>query len=234
MKRAIVIALLAAGLLNGSALAQETMESVVVTGTRIDPDAFSRTSVPNIRQRVPADFVLFEATFVNSDLDLAQRKADLKKTFQLVRREDEKRRNIEILVGDAEESYPLESTTFEEAYGSYGQRGSFSIALRVDAERGETYDVVRNRVETFLNEIEEFGRVQYFMSDEQYIGLRDPERFRPELIAAISNEVNELSTSFAASEITVTGLDEKTVTLPTGALSLDVFIPYTLTIVSKR
>lgn len=40
--------------------------------------------------------------------------------------------------------------------------------------------------------------------------------------------------AFKASEITVFGLDKKTVTQPTGALSLDVFIPYDLKIVSKR
>jgi hypothetical protein len=46
--------------------------------------------------------------------------------------------------------------------------------------------------------------------------------------------VTGLSQVFSASEITVTGLDKQTVTRPTGALSLDVYVPYTLTIVSKR
>lgn len=234
MRVALVSTLLAAMTFSNFSHAQDALESIVVTGTRIDSNAFSSTNVPNVRLRVPADFVLFEATFVNGDLDLERRKTDLEKTFQRIRREDENRNDIEILIGDAEQSYPLESTNFDEAYGSYGQRGSLSIALRVDADGGETYDDVRDRVETFLDEIEEFGRVQYFMSDEQYIGLRDPERFRRQLVDAISNEVNRLSDAFSASEITVFGMDQKTVTLPTGALSLDVFIPYTLTIVSKR
>ena len=72
------------------------------------------------------------------------------------------------------------------------------------------------------------------LSETRHVFLRGnclPERFRPELVAAISEEVNMLGGAFGASEVTITGLDQRTVTQPTGALSLDVYIPYTLTIV---
>jgi hypothetical protein len=234
MKKSIISAIIISGLCTGASLAQERLERIVVTGTRVDSGADAASSMPNIRMRVPADFVLFEATFVNSDLDLVRRKADLEKAFEEVRRADLARRDIEILIGNVEESAPLESTTFAEAYRSYGTRGAFEIALRIDAQEGESYGSVRNRTEEFLDDIEEFGRVQYYMEDEQYIGLRNPQRFRGELMTMISEEVTGLSQVFSASEITVTGLDKQTVTRPTGALSLDVYVPYTLTIVSKR
>ncbi len=216
--------------------AQDRMESIVVTGTRIDSDVNSVLfrEMPNVRLRVPADFVLFEASFVNGDLDLNRRKQDLETTYNRVLASDRAREDIELTIGDAEESFPVDSVTFDEAYSSYGQRGSFSLAMRVDAKPGETYDEVRERAEAFLKEIDEVGRVQYFVDDEQYIGLRNPERFRPTLITAISEDVNKMADAFTASEITVLGLEEKTITQPTGALSLDVYIPYSLTIVSKR
>ena len=211
-----------------------TLESIVVTGTRIDVSSDAVRDMPNIRLRVPADFVLFEASFVNGDLDQQQRKIDLGQAYALVLAADQARDDVELAIGDASASFPVESSTFDEIYNPYGQRGSFDIIMRVDAKPGETYDTVRVRAEDFLNGIERSGLVQHFMDDEQYIGLRKPERYRPDLVKAIGDEVKSLRRSFNASEITVTGMEMKTVTRPTGALSLDVYIPYTLTIVSKR
>ena len=236
MKNTAISVLFAASALVPMSYAQDDarLDSIVVTGTRIDSDSYDLQAMPNIRLRVPADFVLFEATFVNGDLDLQKRRTDLNAVYDQVLAADQARDDIELAIGDASESYPVESTTFSEVYNPYGQRGTFNIILRVDANAGESYDTVRARAEAFLEAIEEPGLVQFFMDDEQYIGLRDPERFRSDLVAAISDEVKSLRRSFNASDITVTGMELKTVTRPTGALSLDVYIPYTLKIVSKR
>jgi len=236
MKNTVISALFAVTAVCPISYAQDDamQEMIVVTGTRIDSDSSDAGRMPNIRLRVPADFFLFEATFVNSDLDMQQRRDDLEQAYDQVLSADRARDDIELALGDASESYPVESTTFDEAYSPFGQRGSFEIILRVDANPGETYDTVRNRAETFLDGIQGAGLVQFFMEDEQYIGLRRPERYRSELVKAIGDEVKSLRRSFNASEITVHGMEMKTVTQPTGALSLDVYIPYSLTIVSKR
>lgn len=236
MKNIAISAIFAASAFCPMSYAQgeSAQEMIVVTGTRIDSDSYDMLSMPNIRLRVPADFVLFEASFVNSDLDLQERRADLEQAYDQVLAAGLARDDVELAIGDASGSYPVESTTFAEIYNPYGQRGSFDIILRVDANPSETYDTVRARADDFLDAIEETGLVQFFMEDEQFIGLRNPERYRLELVTAISDEVKSLRRTFNASEITVMGLDQKTVTQPTGALSLDVYIPYTLTIVSKR
>lgn len=209
-------------------------ESVVVTAMRIDPDNMSDSAIPNVTLRVPADFVLFEASFINTDLDAKPRKDDLKKAFDTVLNNDRTRDDIELSIGDSEQAYPIESATFDEIYSPYGQRSTFDLAMRVDVRKGDTYDDVRARAEAFIDSVPEFGRVQSYIDDEQYIGLRNPDRFRPELIAAIAKDVDTMSKAFKASEVTVLGLEKRTITQPTGALSLDVFIPYDLTIVSER
>ncbi|MEM7494080.1 MAG: hypothetical protein AAF296_11905 [Pseudomonadota bacterium] len=229
-----ITALLCANL--APALAQEDrmQDAIVVTGMRINADSSLDDEIPNIRLRVPADFVLFEASFVNADLEPNSRKSDLGQAFKAVLKADTARTDIQLSIGDSEESFPIESVTFDEIYSPYGQRSSFNLAMHVDVRDGDTYDDVRVRAESFMSAIPEFGRVQYYIDDEQYIGLRNPERYRPDLIAAIADEVDTLDKAFKASEITVFGLEKKTITQPTGALSLDVFIPYDLTIVSKR
>lgn len=210
------------------------LDTVVVTAMRIDADNELDSVVPNVTLRVPADFVLFEASFINTDLEAKARKDDLKKAFDTVVKNDRARNDIELSIGDAEQSYPIESATFDEIYSPYGQRSSFDLAMRVDVRKGDTYDDVRERAEAFIDNVPEFGRVQSYIDDEQYIGLRNPDRYRPDLIAAIAKDVDMMGQAFKASEVTVLGLEKRTITQPTGALSLDVFIPYDLTIVSDR
>lgn len=209
-------------------------ETIVVTGMRIDSDNTSNSAMPNVTLRVPADFVLFEASFINSDLEAKARKDDLNQAFNIVLQNDRARDDIELSIGDSEQAYPIESATFDEIYSPYGQRSSFDLAMRVDVRKGDTYDDVRARAEAFIDSVPEFGRVQSYIDDEQYIGLRNPDRYRPDLIAAIAKDVDTMSQAFEASEVTVYGLEKRTITQPTGALSLDVFIPYDLTIVSAR
>lgn len=209
-------------------------ETIVVTGMRIDSDNTSNSTMPNVTLRVPADFVLFEASFINSDLEAKARKDDLEQAFNTVLHNDRERNDIELSIGDSEQAYPIESATFDEIYSPYGQRSTFNLAMRVDVREGDTYDDVRARAEAFIDGVPEFGRVQSYIDDEQYIGLRNPDRYRPDLIAAIAKDVDTMSKAFKASEVTVLGLEKRTITQPTGALSLDVFIPYDLTIVSER
>ena len=180
MKSKIIFTTMLVVLASQISLAQERQERIVVTATRVDTDI--QRDMPHIRIRVPADFVLFEATFVNGDLDIQQRKTDLSVTYGRVIAADNSRNDIEIVIGDAEQSYPVQTTTFEEAYQNYGQRGTFELAIRVDANEGETYETVRARTESFLDGIRKSGLVQYYVDDEQYIGLRDPERFRPDFV----------------------------------------------------
>ena len=234
LKTLITISTLATAPLLANAQSDAIQEAIIVTGMRISADSISDNAMPNVTLRVPADFVLFEASFINTDLETEARRSDLKKAFQSVLQEDRDRDDIELNIGDAEESYPIESTTFDEIYSPYGQRSNFDLAMRVNVRKGDNYDNIRARAEAFIDSVPEFGRVQSYIGDEQYIGLRNPNRYRSDLIAAISKEVDDMGDAFKASEITVFGLDKKTVTQPTGALSLDVFIPYDLKIVSKR
>ena len=235
MKLARILGLFGLALMGPFADAQDMSDGIVVSAMRVvDSETAAAQSLPHVTLRVPADFVLFEASFVNADVNLARREQDLKSTFNLMLAADRERRDVELAIGDADESYPIESATFEEAYNAYGQRGSYAIAMRVDVRPGDSYDDVRDRADGFLKAIKEIGRVQYVIDDDQYIGLRNPERFRPDLMAAISADIDAMSRQFSGSEVTVYGLESKTITRPTGALSLDVYVPYSYTLVSTR
>lgn len=232
--RPLLVIALAAGLCLGlEANAQnERLESVVVTATRIDQDELQKA--PHITLRVQADFVIFRATFVNSTLEPLERKQELSATFDALIKAAAKRDDIDLRSGEAGESAPIETVSFDEAYYNRGTNGSFDVVLRIDTVANDNFDAVRGRIEAFLESIPEIGRTQYYSDDEQFLGVSNPAKYRPTLIDAISAEVDTLSKSFSASEIEVSGLAEKTITQPVAALELEVFIPYDIHIMSKR
>ena len=67
-----------------AAAQDEGLNSIVVTGTRIDASEMQPT--PNITLRVQADFVLFEVGFVTASLDQAERQRDLGRAYDALER----------------------------------------------------------------------------------------------------------------------------------------------------
>jgi hypothetical protein len=69
LKTLITISTLATAPLLANAQSDAIQEAIIVTGMRISADSISDNAMPNVTLRVPADFVLFEASFINTDLE---------------------------------------------------------------------------------------------------------------------------------------------------------------------
>ena len=233
MLRTTIIALLLTTIWSPRLYAQEkSLNTVIVTGTRIDANDLKDT--PNVSLRVQADFVLFESGFINASLERSERLADLKKAFGAVASAADKRGDISLSIGNANESAPIETVTFEEAQYDNGQRAGFSIVVKAYTKPGDTFEKVRTRVDDFIEDIPEYGRTQSFIDDEQFLGITNLDRYRPDLIKAIAKEVDDLIEAFSASEVSVSGLEEQTITQTVGPMELEIFIPYTIHLTSMR
>lgn len=233
MKTFTYFAIATALMCSPQAIADDGMlNTIVVTGTRIDAEDLRRT--PNVTMRVSADFVLFEVGFVNASLDRSERNADLEKAFDAVAAAANRNERISIAVGDVEESSPMETTTYEESVYDNGSRASLSLVVKAYTKEDDTFEKVRTRVEAFIEGVPEYGRTQSYTDDEQYLGITDLDRYRPALIGEIAKEVDTLTQMFKASEISVNGLEEQTVTQTVGPMALEIFIPYTITLTSNR
>ncbi len=229
-----ILSVIVSGLMFGTqALAQDgTQNTIIVTGTRIDADDLK--DAPNVTMRVQADFVLFEVGFVNASLERSDRLRDLERAFKRIASDADKRDDIALSVGSAEEASPIETVTFEEAHYDNGQRASFNLVVKVYTRQDDSFDKVRARVEAFIAGVPEYGRTQSYIDDEQYLGITDLDRYRPDLVAAISQEVDLLIDTFLASEVSVSGLEEQTITQTVGPMELEIYIPYTINLVSER
>ena len=204
----------------------ERMETIVVTGTKLDADEIRER--PSAALRVRADFVVFEVTYVNSNLDLSDRRAELEQTYEQLDKAISKDRTLQLFIGNAESRAPSETASFEDVYRNRGQQAYLNFVLEVTLQKEETFRDVRKRVDGLLDGIAPIGLTQSYVGDEQYLGLRNPSRHRPKLIETIWQDIY-LSAGFADNiNVKVEGLERRTQTLQVDALHVDLFIPYTV------
>jgi len=200
------------------------METVVVTGMMIDEE--DRESIPNATLRVRADFVLYELSYVNSTLDLRERKDEMERMYKAILRQLPKHEGLKLRVGHASASADVETAIFDEIYNSHSHQGRLSFVVRANVKPDETYEQVRARVEKFVESSGEVGRSQSILQDEQYLGVDDLKSYRPALIKAIWDDIHASSNPTGATQVDIKGLERRTQYHPIGPLELELFIPY--------
>ena len=96
------------------------------------------------------------------------------------------------------------------------------------------FEALMKRAKSFVDSINTAGRSEAYLGDNQFIGATDVAKHRADLVADIAAEVTALKTSFAPAKVTLTGLESRIITQPSGPLELEIFIPYTLTVESGQ
>lgn len=231
-KLAISLSLLiVSGLLSAGAQEERSLQTVTVTASRID--AGDLQAAPAVFRRIAADFVLVEVNFQSGSRDAATRKRELETMFTRLKKSVSATAGFELFGGDiGESSAPIDTVLFDDIYNSYSNQGQFSLTLSVDTKPGETFDLLVRRATAFLGGIKSEGRSEAYIGDEQYLGARGTDKHRADLIADIQKDVADLRLRFRPAVVTVTGLESRVVTQPSGPLELEIFIPYTLTVES--
>jgi len=213
----------------GLASAQD-MERMIVTANRIDATAMR--SAPAVYRRIPADFVLVAVTFQSATRDEGERQQELETMFKRLKAKAAQTDGIDLSGGTLGSSTSdIETVLFTDIYASdYNGTGRFTLTLSVDTREGESFENLVARAEDFVNAIKTEGRSEAYLGDEQFIGARDVTKHRADLITDIAAEVSSLRTIFGmtGSSVTLTGLENRIITQPSGPLELEIFIPYTL------
>lgn len=208
------------------------MERVMVTASRVDQGTLR--SAPAVYRRIPADFVLVEVSFQSATRDDAEREKELKTMFDRLKDKAAKSKGFELSGGTLGQSTAeIDTVLFTDVYQTdYNNTGSFTLTLSVDTKEGETFDKLMKRADEFVKSIPLAGRAEAFLGDEQFIGTRDVTRHRADMLADIAKEVRSLQELLAPAKVTLTGMENRIVTQPSGPLEMEMFIPYTLTVVS--
>lgn len=205
----------------------QSLERVVVTGVRIDPDQdWATANKPHITKRVRADLILMQITVITGTIDRAERERELRAMFDRTVEAVNANNDMKLEAGTLDERFAIETTRVSDIWRLYGNSGSFSLVLQVNAAPNERFEDVQERGEDFIGTIDLVGRAQYDFGDEQYIGLRDIGAHRLDLLRLINADIEALRKTFSASVVDVTGLESAIVTQPVGEMVLELYIPY--------
>jgi hypothetical protein len=200
------------------ALAQG-MERMMVTSNRVEEA--ERRSAPAVYRQIPADFVMVAVTYQSASRDTAERTKELETMFNRLKAEAARTDGYKLSGGTLGQSTAdIDTVLFTDVYTTdYNNTGRFTLTLSIDTKPDESFERL-------------MARAQAFISDDQFIGARDVTRHRADLVADIASEVKALKASFAPARVTLTGLESRIITQPSGPLELEIFIPYTLTLES--
>lgn len=196
-------------------------ERVVVTGSRIARAA----SRPNVVKNIRADFILVDVIFQSGTRNESERRQELEAMFERLKEADRKNPNVFLKGGDAYGRIPIETILFNDILDEYAFEDGYSFALTLGIETGQTraFDAVLARGQTFIDSIPLAGRSEAYLEEDQFIGARNADAHRADLLSIIAGEVAALKQAFGPSEVTVTGLESRVVSQPSAALSIDVF-----------
>ncbi|MBD3770274.1 MAG: hypothetical protein IE925_09000 [Rhodobacterales bacterium] len=227
-----MLAIFAGAFASGPAAAQDQLQNIVVTASRIDIDDL--VAAPAIYRRVPADFVQVEVVYQSGTRDANERRAELSTMFDRLKKAVADAEGYALYGGTlGESSAPIDTVLFGDVYSSYATQGSFTLTLSVDTREGESFDKLMERAAAFVKAIKVAGRAEAYLGDEQFLGARHTDKHREALLSDLGAEVRMLEQVFGASKVTVEGLESRVITQPSGPLEMEIFIPYKLTVVAQ-
>jgi hypothetical protein len=212
--------------------AAQDMERIIVTANRIEAE--DMRAAPAVYRQIPADFVLVAITYQSATRDTGERSKELQTMFNRLKDKAAKTEGFSQQGGSLGESISdIDTVLFTDVYTTdYSGTGRFTLTLSIDTKPEESFEALMQRAQAFVKSIDTAGRSEAYLGDEQFIGARDVAKHRSDLVADIAAEVKSLRETFAPAKVTLTGLESRIITQPSGPLELEIFIPYTLTVAS--
>ncbi len=191
-----------------------------------------QAAIPQVSITVRADFVLFSIRFETATRSQAAREDELAKTFGSVVQRAAKAEGMSVEVGTPGLSAAIETAAIKELIQNRGaDRSGIDIVLKINVKDKETFDQVRSRAEKFVKDTPVNGRVEAVIGDSQFLGVAEPKKHRDTLVKAISEDVKMMQASFGAPvQVSLTGMEQRTMTRPVGPLDLEIYIPYSMSI----
>jgi len=194
-------------------------------------------SLPQVSIIVRADFVLFSLRYQTGTRSADERRKELERTFAaIIQRAGRTNGDVVIEVGQPGNSGALETASLNEVVVDAGDQSFVDLVLRMAVKTGDSFDAVRARAETFIADTPVNGRIEAVIDDSQFLGVADPRKHRETLIRAIADDVRLMQTSFGGPDspvqVSLSGIEQRAQTRPVGPLDLEIYIPYSMSLVS--
>jgi hypothetical protein len=237
MSKALWIAGALALALTTPAFAQQTtVEEIVVTGTRMtdwDPD-----DIPVIQLARRADNLIVEVRVVNDTREEAGRRTELTQTLRSMARSAAARPDIDLSVETDGVLVPFtEDMVSTLTLGGDGVRTDTSVAVfvvKTPIRADDTLDAASERIEDFVESVQETGRSLADITGEWQLSIVDPPQYRPTILGLIAADARITASTFGDGyAVQVEGMSNRVTWRQSGPLELSLFIPYDMTVTPR-
>lgn len=243
------VALTVVTLQTAPALAQNNDDIIVVSAMKrqsVDEEALpvevigGGVSLPYVSVIAPADFVIFTVTLETGTRSVEEAQRELERTFTALAAKVTRAQGVVLEVGTPGDSAELETAEAREVIEiGYGDRSRIPLVFKFATQKDDTFRSVRMRAEKFISEIQLVGRTEAITGDLQYIGVTDPKKHREALLKRIAEDARTIQTIFAgastgATAVSLTGLEGRVRTRPSGPLEMEIYIPYSIVLGSPE
>lgn len=234
MKQRILAASLALATmaLAGKSLADEQVETVVVTGSRMPEDAEYN---PHVTLTHRADHLVTRVEVICDTRDPAKRKDELRQTLRAMIAEAHASKSISLSVGeDILTEFTDRMLDKVIAPDSKVDTSFAYVVIRTELTKDDTFDGATQRIRDYVGRTAKAGRTEILINQPFNLGIMTPEQYRATLAEMIAKDAKETSALFGASyEARVENMQHTIEWYQTGPLDLALFIPYKLTIATQ-
>lgn len=217
-------------------VAAQDLESqeIVVTGSRVEQDDYSR-DMPAVGLRRPADFLVQEVAIRGDTRDQAERRKEIRAMLaDAIRRSGPA--GVELAFGD----YVLTRLTAANAeqitLASDNRPDSERVVFLVKARLGgtQTGEAAERQIARFIDSVPEVGRAQMDAWGDSTLSIVGPDSYRPQIAQEIANDANAMAQRMGAGyAVTVEGLNMPVQWSRSGPGEVLLYVPYKLTIVPR-
>ena len=225
MKTRIVI-LAFALFVSKAALAQDTLEEVVVTGSRGESSAIPGTSLKR-----PGDFILLMVEVSNDSRDAKTRKEEIEATLRAMLAAAAKDKSIELsVIGDNNLVLPLklDSATLNLMSGKKADTSetTISVKTRIPQTVGNSTALVA-KLKDFASSIKPVGRTLVDDDGDFEISIVRPAQYRDRVIELFAADVKKVTAALGSDyKVVARGIDAPIQWVRDGMLEVTIFVPY--------
>ncbi|MES1263155.1 MAG: hypothetical protein ABUL69_02285 [Peristeroidobacter soli] len=212
--------------LSRAAVAQDSLEEVVVTGTRAEGSAIPGTSLKR-----PGDFILLMVEVSNDSRDAKTRKEEIEATLRAMMAAAGKDKSIELsVIGDNNLVLPLklDSATLNLVNGKKTDTSetTISVKTRIPQTVGNSSALVA-KLRDFATGIKPVGRTLIDGDGDFEISIVKPSQYRDRVIELFAADVKKVTAALGADyKVVVHGIDAPIQWVRDGMLEVTIFVPY--------
>lgn len=226
MKNNKLLILLGALLVAGTAMAQDSLEEVVVTGMRGEGSAIPGTSLKR-----PGDFILLTVQVSNDSRDEKTRTDEITATLRAMLAAASRDKSIQLsVIGDNNLVLPLklDSATLQLVGGKRADTSITTISVKTGIPQtvGNSSALVA-KLRDFAKGIKPVGRTIIEEEGGFEISIVNPAQYRDRVIELFAGDVKKVTASLGPDyKVVAHGIDQPIEWVRAGMLEVTIFVPY--------